>query len=75
MEGGDGGLHRKRTGSGAQCFIDQRQRLRDLFAIPEAPILFLQQNQISGLIDASLAPRVMQQHESEESRGFRWRLR
>ena len=75
MLSGDGGLQRIRTSAAAQGFVDERQCLGDLCMIPSAAILLFQNNQIPGRIEAGIAPRVVQQHESEQSGCFPRRLR
>ena len=68
VDGGDGRLqHVRPRRAGAQRVLDQAEALGDLLAIPEAPVLVVEQHEIAVAVGARLAPRVLQQHEGEES--------
>src|SRR5213083_736161 len=51
----------------AQRGLDQRRTLVDLCAVPARSVLLLEQHDLAGPIEAARAPRVVQQHEREQS--------
>ena len=66
VQGGDRRLERERPGAAAQGLLDERQRLGDLVVIPAATVLRFENDEVAGLVEARVAPRVVQQHEGEE---------
>lgn len=56
-------------------FVDERQRLGNLGAIPPAAVLVLEHDEIAGLVDPGAAARIVKQHQREERRRFRRRAR
>src|SRR5262249_43449838 len=56
MHSGDCRLKRNRTGPASKHLVDQWQRLRDLLLVPKAPVLILEQDEITGIIQAGSAP-------------------
>src|SRR5215510_4755326 len=65
VHGRDRRLQREWTNPAAKRLFDQWRRLGDLLLIPSAAILLLQEDEISSLIEAGVAPRIVKQHESE----------
>ena len=67
MDGRDRRLQHVGAGrTGAQRALDQAEALGDLLAVPQAPVLVVEQHDLAVLVDARLAPRIVQQHEGEE---------
>src|SRR5256886_11681192 len=57
VQGRDRRLQRVRARAAAQGFLDERQRLGDLWVIPAATVLFLEQDEVAGLVQTGVAPR------------------
>jgi hypothetical protein len=73
VDGGDSRLQRVRTGSTLKPFFHERQCFRNLPMVPETPVLIFEHDKLSGLVKAGLAPRVVKQHQGQESCGLgRW---
>ena len=75
MQRRDGRLQRERTGPAAERLLDERQRLGDLVSIPPPAILLFEHDEITGLVQTSVAARIVKQHEGDERRGFPRRRR
>src|SRR2546425_5791960 len=54
------------TGAAAQGLVDERQRFGDLIVIPATTVLLLEQDEVAGLVEPRVPPRVVQEHRSEE---------
>ena len=67
-------LQRERARALTQTFLDEGQRLRDQRLVPAAAVLIFQQDEVAGVVQARLAPRVVQQRQREQGRGLRGRI-
>ena len=65
MLGGDRGLQRVRPRTDAQGLLDQRERLVDLRSAPARAILILEEDDVARLVEACLAPGVVEEHQRE----------
>jgi hypothetical protein len=59
MQSRDGRLRCVRTGAAAKRFLHQRERFGDLPSIPAPAILLLENNQITSLVHARIAPGIV----------------
>ena len=74
VQRGDRGLYGIRAGSGTKRLYDQRQGFGDLGLIPAAAILFFEDDDVAGRIEAGVAARVLEEHEGEQGGGLGGRL-
>ncbi len=72
MQGGDRGLELVRTASPRrEGPVERREPLVDHVVIPPRPVLLLEQHEVSDRVRPRLAPRVLQEHEREQTRRLR----
>ena len=68
VDGGDGRLKRvSARRAQAQRTLDEGETLGDLLTIPERSVLLLEKHDLSAVVGARITPRIMEQHEGEES--------
>ncbi len=65
----------KRSGFAIDSLCDQPQCFRDLILIPKTAILFFEYDQIACLIQARLSPRIVQEHQGNQTSNFAGRSR
>ncbi len=71
MHGGDGCLDRVRSGRPPrQRAADETGTFRDLFPVPQAAILLVEQDHVAGRRGPGRAPRVLEQHQRQEAQRF-----
>src|SRR5262245_45829272 len=75
MHGCDRCLDRESSRPALKCLSDEGKRFADLLLIPAGSILILEEDDVTGIIQASIAPRIVQQHQSHQRRRLRWSLR
>jgi hypothetical protein len=63
--GGDPSLNRIRTDDAGEG-VDHAQPLLDLGPIPKRAVLILQQHHLTGVIQARLTPRMLEQHQRQQ---------
>ena len=73
MQRRDRRLQRERAGPAAQRLLHQRQRLGDLPLVPAAAILLFENDDIAGVVEPRIAPRIVKQHQREQRGRFRRR--
>src|SRR5215471_21162002 len=74
MKGGDSGLNCEGASRAANGLRDKRQRLGDLLLVPSPPVLSFKKDHVTRFIEARIAPRIVQEHESQEARNFLWNV-
>jgi hypothetical protein len=62
MLGGNGGLQRIRTWPIAKGFGNKNERFGNLCVIPTVAVLMLEQHKITSVVDAGIAPGIVEQH-------------